>query len=139
MKISDLFDSDAFFHPEEEIKSWIKSSKNYQGEDPLGAETLLIFSTSKQRTWLVATLEMLYCILDDARKENPHINWSMGKNALIHNGNVTLNVSSRDKTDRTGLVDIGPTHKNWLFTKQLFKGKDIESSIKDLLRRAMVG
>ena len=137
MKISKLFDSNAFFRSEEDIKLWIKNSKNYQGEDIRSAEILLIFSTSKQRTYLVATPESLYCILEDVRKSKPHINWSMPKKALISNGEVAISISFRDKSEKTGLVDIGSTHKNWLFTKKLFRDSDIASSIKEFIVRAM--
>ena len=60
MSIKALFDSDAFFRPEKEIKDWIKHSKNYQGENPNSVHLLKFFSTSKQRTYLVATPARLH-------------------------------------------------------------------------------
>jgi hypothetical protein len=39
--------------------------------------TLLIFSTSRQHTWLVATTKSLACVLDDVRREDPRIQWTM--------------------------------------------------------------
>ena len=79
----------------------------------------------------------LYCILDDVRKKHPHINWSMPKSDMKDANGIKLNIASRDKTDRTGLVDIGGKHKRWLYTKKLFSSKDIETSIEEFLDNAM--
>tara|TARA_B100000315_G_C14442213_1_gene525235 strand:+ start:435 stop:845 length:411 start_codon:yes stop_codon:yes gene_type:complete len=133
MKFSNLFDSNAFFRAEKDIKSCIKNSKNYEEEDPMSTNLLLIFSTSKQRTYLVASSKRLYCILDDIRKDVPRINWSLRRNSLKSNGQIIINILSRDKTEKTGLVDIGSNHKNWLFSKKLFERLDIVSSIKNLI------
>jgi hypothetical protein len=133
MRFKKWLDSEAFFRTEDEVRLSIKKSKNYEGEDPSTAQYLIIFKTSKQRTYLVVTTKRLYCIIDDSRKDAPHINWSMEKSSLKDNGQIIINISERDKTEKTGLVDIGPKHKNWLFTKKLFEDKDIVSSIKDLI------
>jgi len=132
-----LFDFDKRFHSEDEIKSSIESSKNYRGEKPKETQILLIFKTSKQRTWLVATNKRLYCILDDIRITKPYINWSMGKDSLTDNGKVSVEISIHDKSDRTGLVDIGSSHRGWLFTKSLFRDNPIELSIKNLIASKM--
>ncbi|MCH8342956.1 MAG: hypothetical protein IH983_03110 [Planctomycetes bacterium] len=133
MSIKALFDSDAFFRPEKEIKDWIKHSKNYQGENPNSVHLLKFFSTSKQRTYLVATPARMYCILDDSRKDNPHINWSIARNELEKDEKVIMTISTSDKTENTGLVDIGPKHKNWLFTRSLFLQASIANSIQRLI------
>jgi len=132
-----LFDFDKRFHSEDKIKSFIKFSKNYCREDPKEAQALLIFKTSKQRTWLVSTSERLYCILDDIRITKPRINWSMGRNSLTDNGKVSAKISTRDRSDRTGLVDISSEHRGWLFTKSLFSNKPIDLSIKNLIASKM--
>lgn len=137
MKFQDFFDSDAGFRNTNDIKSAIKMSKNYEGEDPDSAKLLKIFSTSKQRTYLVATNLRLYCILDDVRKNSPHINWSMGRGDIKDDNRIKLNITSRDKTDKTGLVDIGEKHKRWLYTKELFLSKNIEASIEEFLNDVM--
>ncbi len=137
MKISSLFDKNAFFRSEQEIQSWIKSSKNYKGENPEHTQLLIFFSTSKQRTYLVASQERLYCILDDARKDNPHVNWSMNKEEVMGDDQITLEISTRDKTEKTGLVNFGPKHKNWLYTKSLFVNQDLKASIEHLIKSTM--
>ena len=47
MKVSDLFNLDANFHKEEEVKQFIVHSKNYQAdkESPDDTNALIIFQT----------------------------------------------------------------------------------------------
>ena len=90
------------------------------------ARTLLIFETSKQRTWLVATAIRLYCVLDDVRKDKPRLQWSVLKGEAAH-------IETRSKTDQTGLVDIGTRHRWWLYSKRLFDRKSIEQQISELI------
>jgi hypothetical protein len=137
MRLFELFDDQDSFRSDGEIRKCIEHSKNYEGENPADSKTLLFFKTSKQRTYLVATDSRLYCILDDARKESPHINWSMPKNSLIENGKLIIAIQTRNKTQNTGLVDISNSHKNWLFTKELFSSVGIEERIGDFLLNAM--
>lgn len=125
-----------------EIKDQIRLSKNYNRDssDPSRAGALLIFSTSNQQTWLVATANRLYCILDDVRKPEPHINWSMGKGRLVGDGGeLLIEPRSRDHTDRTGYVDIGDNHKDWLFSRSLFSDEKVEDRITGLIRSQMGG
>lgn len=137
MKLAKLFDNNAFFRSESEIKKWIVKSRNYQGEDTSIAKSFLYFSTSKQRTYLVATNKRLYCILDDSRKEKPHINWSMPRKDVLDNNRLMFSITTRDKSNKTGLADIGIKHKNWLFSKELFSSSDIESSMKEFIESSM--
>ena len=137
MEISSLFDNNAFFRSKSKIKEWIKNSKNYKGEDPRSAKLFMFFSTSKQRAYLVATERRLYCILDDSRKDYPHINWSMPKRDVKDRNGLKITITSRDKSEKTGLVDISDKHKNWLYTKNLFSSKNIESSMAEFIENAM--
>lgn len=137
MKLSELFDINAFFRSETEIKEWIKYSKSYDGEDPQSAELFMFFSTSKQRTYLAATNKRLYCILDDSRKNSPHINWSMSKNDAVDNNGLLFSIKTKDKSKKTGLVDIGEKHKNWLFSKDLFLSTSIEASMEKFIVSSM--
>lgn len=137
-KAASLFDSDEGFRSDKEIRGSIRMSKNYEGEFADKAQVLMIFSTSKQRTYLIASNERLYCVLDDVRQPGPHVNWSLPKAKVTDGQRMTLEVSSRDKTDAAGLVDLGAQHKRWLFTKGLFKGTSIEEKVEELIMGAMV-
>lgn len=128
------------FLTKEEIVKYISKSLNYKSniEGIDNANAILIFDTSKQKTWLVATNERLYCILDDIRESEPHINWSMSKQKLISNNSLKISISAKEKSKDTGLVDIGETHKGWLYSKKLFPLTSIEDTIKRFILSQMV-
>ena len=138
MKAKDFFDRDHKFYDEKEIKGIIRTSKNYSSEENTdSAEALLIFKTSKQRTWLIATDKRLYCVLDDYRKPQPSVMWSKKRDNIFSQGNMSLNIQTRDYKQNTGLVDIGTDHKDWLFSKSLFINNKISDSIIDLIKKKM--
>ncbi len=140
MRVSNLFDSVANFHSEQEVQQFIVHSKNYDAgkESPIDAGALVIFETSKQKTWLVTTQERLYCILDDIREPAMHINWSIRKNLVVSDNSVKLDIKTKDNTAVTGRIDIGENHKNWLYSKSLFKKRDISSEIGKLITTNMI-
>jgi hypothetical protein len=127
------------FKSREEIVRYIVNSVNFDSttESPESAKALLLFQTAKQRTWLVATRERLYCVLDDVRKPEPHINWSLPRRQVIEDGNVVLDIRPHDRTERTELVDFGPEHRRWLYTRDLFERGDVASAIREFLEKAM--
>jgi len=123
-----------------DIKRTITSSKNYRldGTPPEAARALLIFSTSRQQTWLVATSQRLYCILDDLATGEATVNWSMGRDALVaSDGTLKIKLQERPYKDRTWYVDFGDAHTDWLFSRSLFAGRSIEDAVRDLLREQM--
>jgi hypothetical protein len=127
------------FKSREEIAEYVAHSVNFDPtlEDPRTTKTLLLFQTSRQRTWLAATPERLYCILDDVRKPEPHINWSMPRAKIIENGEVGLEIRPHDRTARTGLVDFGDEHRRWLYTRDLFDRGDVVAATREFLKQAM--
>lgn len=125
------------FWGEPDICALIKRSKNFDSssESPDQSKSLLIFQTSKQQTWLVSTTKRLYCILDDVRKPKPKVQWAILKENLGSKDNYANAISFRSKTERTGRVDIGVQHKNWLYTKQFFSETSIDIQINNLLSK----
>jgi hypothetical protein len=128
------------FESYEGIVSSISNSKNFnpEAENPGAADALLIFSTPKQQAWLVATSERLYGIVDDLRKEKPHINWSMSRQKLVSGESVSMKLISREKNELSGFIDIGETCTNWLYTKRLFVNDHIKNQIRSLIKRKMI-
>jgi hypothetical protein len=126
-----------FMSPGDIIQA-IRESPNFNSdsEDLAKAEALLIFQTSKQQTWLVATGARLYCVLDDLRRSFKPVRWSLGAKELASYENLPGGISARDSNERVGLLNIGPRH-NWLYSKKLFTSKSIEDEVKDLIRRQM--
>ena len=123
------------FSSEPQIRQTITRSKNYNAskESPEQAKSLLIFETSKQHTWLVATEERLYFILDDVRKPEPHINRSVRREILKAQPNGSPAINVLPKSVHTGLVDIGLGQRSYLYSKDLFSQRPIENAIDDLL------
>lgn len=122
-EIVDLVRSQTRFDPAVEVKS--------------AAEALLIFQTSKQQTWLVATSAGLYCVLDDLGKGFTRVQWAISSKHLVSGGTLTASISARDESERTGLLDVNE-RRNWLFSKKLFTAKGIEASVRDLISKAMM-
>ncbi len=137
MIIKQLFLGGRNFFDKTDIENYINQSKNYNRDKTVAEGSLLIFKTSKQHTWLVLSSKRLYCILDDIRKPKPHINWSISNSKLISGNDIILELIARDKSENTGLIDIGQDHKNWLFSKSLFASIDIVSSINNLIKLAI--
>jgi len=139
MKLIELLSGRADFASKAEIIQYVQNSKNFDParEDLSKAEALLFFSTSKQHTWLVATSEQLYCVLDDIRKDRPHINWSMPRSRLFDGDQVIAKINTRDKSEFTGLLDITDEHHGWLYTKRLFSDASPAQRINDLLTSTM--
>jgi hypothetical protein len=113
----------------DDVKKLVATSVNYEGEDPNEARTLLLFTTSTQQTWLIATSRRLYCALDDRRKPNATVQWSM---PIVEAR--TAAISKKEYRDRTGLLDIGK-RTNWLYTKGLFKRTDVIEGVRNFIRQ----
>lgn len=73
-KLKQIFDF-RDFHDIEKIIETIKDSKEFEdGEENLwNAIPLLVFETSKQRTWFIITEFRIYCSLDDRSESNSRI------------------------------------------------------------------
>ncbi len=127
------------FSSEPEIRRSIEQSNCYDAskESPEDASSLLIFDTSRQHTWLVATGEHLYFILDDVRQPAPRIRRSVRRSELKGLPDGSVAVTTRQKSDRTGLVDVGLRRRGWLYSKKYFSSEQlIERAVNDLLAAA---
>jgi len=126
------------FWAEDRIRKLITKSKKFDGsqESPDDARSLLIFRTSKQQSWLVATPERLYFILDDARKPGPHISRSDSRKSLLNQGSLADIVKARPHTERTGVIEIGQGRRGWYYSRLLFTDRPIEDEVVELLQRA---
>ena len=127
------------FSSEFEIRANIKKSGSYDSsnESSDDAHCLLIFETSRQHTWLVATGERLYFILDDIRKPAPQVKRAVRRGDLRVRPDGTIAVSTQPKSTNTGLVDIGLRRRGWLYSKDLFTSqRPIEHAINELLGAA---
>jgi hypothetical protein len=95
-------------------------------------DALLIFKTPKQHTWLVATQEKLYCVLDDAdrRKTGELVQW-----ALPLGDAEPISVKSSDEPTY-GFLDIDD-QTYWYYSRDLFPlPAALTSAISELIRKA---
>lgn len=126
------------FYSMQDIINFVIHSKNYSDDDDLKkAKALKIFQTTKQNTWLVSTNIRMYCVLDDNRKDEPRVRWSIQKNNLIYDNKVSIEIRTQNYSEKSGLIDIGQIH-NWLYSKRLFNKIDIETSIQSLIAKTML-
>lgn len=125
------------FAAEREIRRSIEKSGSYDStrESQDDARSLLIFETSKQHTWLVATGDRLYFVLDDVRRPAPRIARAVDRSELRNQPDGRIAVDTKPKSVRTGLVDVGLRRRGWLYSKALFPStRPIEHAIDHLLR-----
>ena len=115
------------FYDEPQIRKLVEDFKDFDSsqESADSAQSLIIFQTSGQQTWLMSSNKRLYCILDDVRRPRPRVQWSLPKSKV--------KIRTRPKTEKTGLVDFDPRRRSWLFSERLFEEKSIADSITALL------
>ncbi len=119
--------------PEQEEAEPENASDN-EAEDSL--REILVFRTSKQKTWLAVTDQGLSCRIDDARPGKGGPQWVLSKTeakAILDSEAYHVNPGYKA---RTGTFTIGP-RRNWLYTKSLFPEPDyLETVVKKLLENA---
>lgn len=119
--------------PEQEETEPENASDN-QAEDIL--REVLVFRTSKQKTWLAVTEQGLACRIDDTRPGKGGHQWTLSKagaKAILDSGAYHVNPGYKA---RTGTFTIGP-RRNWLYTKSLFPEPDyLDTVVKKLLENA---
>ncbi|MDF9798255.1 hypothetical protein OKW21_003518 [Catalinimonas alkaloidigena] len=118
------------FFTREGIREIINDSE-LVGKGEQVVDEILIFRTSQQRTWLVATEKHLFCILDDedTRASGKVIQWKL---ALKESSPVSAGLYKA----RTGLLNIGPK-KGWLYSKALYnRPQELEQAVSELIQRA---
>lgn len=114
------------FYDEDELRDIL----NKTGEVVI--ETLLIFRTPKQQTWLITTHKFIICVLDDeeTRSKNAIIQW---REAIKKNLNVHAHTSHKGNA----VIDIG-VKKNWLYTKRLFpEATELEEKVRSMIANAL--
>jgi hypothetical protein len=95
------------------------------------SDTLLLFETVQQRTWLVATRQKLLCVLDDVktRASGRLIQWELAFDDAVP-------IAAHAYKPEVGLIDIG-RRKNWLFSLSLFPTPDsVERAVVSFVERA---
>jgi hypothetical protein len=102
------------------------------------AESLLIFATSKQHTWLICSNTTLCCVLDDIRLSEPELKWCEARQRLVgDSGELLIALQAYPYKPATGKLDFGSLHKGWLYSLSLFEKDKVEEKVRDLILRKM--
>ncbi|MHC9419868.1 hypothetical protein ACYZX9_14865 [Sphingomonas citri] len=136
MRLSDLFAQPRSFYSEEKILQFISSDRRTRGFKLARAKMLLIFDTSKQRTWLVADDKHLHCVSDWSREPEPKLRWSIGRSKIVKNDRISLDIGTADHTGDIGYVRIDGK-KPRFYSKRLFTDKPIGEVIRELLAETL--
>lgn len=120
------------FKSRDEIVGLLRGSPEASNDHFADAETLLIFQTASQQTWLVTTNHALYCVLDDLNKDSTTVQWAMPSSDLFRDDDRLADVSTQDKNDRVGLLSVGK-HKNWLYSKKLFASDNVVNRLSRMV------
>ena len=128
----------------EEIKDYIKLNfplnLSYENSEDLdNSLELLLFETTRQKTWLLCSNFRFFCILDDIAKDTFLIRWQLAKQEIIRNESLILPININPEYKKNaGLIDFGPSHKNWLYSKSLFpNANELKNGIIDLIQNKM--
>lgn len=104
---------------------------------PSGPAELLVFKTSKQKTFLIAKGKRIECHLDDIRPNRGGHQWTLSGDEItriLKAGDYAVNPGYRA---RTGMFSIG-SHKNWLYSKQLFPEPEyLHGALTDLMNKTL--
>lgn len=119
----------------------VSQSNNFDpSEDLESADGFLIFQSDFFKSWLVATRLRLYNIIDDIRRRDARINWSISRSKIFVTGGLTLDIEVREAKDKTGQggssIDIGYRPGN-PFSPELFPANDVAERIVALVRERM--
>jgi hypothetical protein len=111
----------------------VSKSNNFDpAEDLKSADGFIIFEDSFQKSWLVATKLRLYNIIDDTRKKEASINWSISRSKIIIDSELSLDIEIRGD-----IIDIGYRIGN-PFSSELFSSGDVKEKILSLVRKEMI-
>ncbi|MEM1321468.1 MAG: COR domain-containing protein [Bacteroidota bacterium] len=120
----------------ETIEALFQRKAQLQSSSEAVLDHLLLFSTRKQQTWLIATETRLFLLLDgiDQAKSNQYIRWVMSHEEAL--GQIKVNPSAGYNSPNSGLLNIG-SRKNWLYSRRLFpEPQQLEEAIREMLARA---
>jgi serine/threonine protein kinase len=100
-------------------------------------DIILILSTKQQQTWLIATTENIYCVLNDKITFNKRtfLQWRMS----LDEADGYIRVGRKNDDKDFGLLDIGK-RRNWLYNTKLFPNiYDLHDAIEVLLKKGQTG
>lgn len=126
------------FYSREKIIDHVTNSVNFnkhlnEAEETLdNAVAILLFESSKQKSWMVGTNFRIYKILDDRRQDTPQINWSKKIVALMNKETKKLVYKLGDYKDSLSKVKFPHRDKEYLVSKRFFVNSPFEDAMERL-------
>jgi hypothetical protein len=134
MGLTQFFVTPHFAGPRE-IRDAVRLRYEAKPDDFADGELLLIFETSKQQTWLMATDRALYCVTERIDDEHADVRWRISKSEIISDGGFILPIRTEDKSESSGYVTFNGKRAR-LYSKRLFTDVPIERRVKSMLLKA---
>jgi hypothetical protein len=132
VRLSDFFDTGRGFMSVEEIAKILDASPKGDGPAPSSplVESLLIFDTAKQRTWLLLRKDGLHCVIDKPDQDTPRSLWRIRPSKFAE-----LPIRTEPNSRTTGKLYIGEK-KPRLYSLRLFTDVSVERRVRRLLQAA---
>jgi hypothetical protein len=133
--LRDIFDWRKAFASQSEIKQAVSDKYKTRKENFVDARLLLIFSGSKQRTWLVATQSGLYLVTDRLKEDVPKAVWRLDRSDIMSGNTPELEIRVDPYSENTGKIKIGDKAEKF-FSKDLFTDVSVDRRIQSLVESA---
>ena len=118
-----------------DISTTIKKSKRFDGskENIENVKVVQLLDAEKQRTYLVATPENVYKVVDDRRKKGPVVTWSRPVSKVAPNREWKVHIEPYRRTTDYVTISGLPGHSN-LVSRKLFKNISLTSALNNLVK-----
>jgi hypothetical protein len=118
-----------------DLKAQLRDTHDWSKSEYLSAESLLIFDAPRQRTWLIANSNYLYCIFDIIDESSPRMQWRIKKDSIITDNRIALKIATDNYSIRNGYLIIDEK-KPRKYSRLLFQRVSVERSVRILLMKA---
>jgi hypothetical protein len=116
------------FYQREQIVDLLR--KRYRDDQFEENHDLLIFDTSKQHTWLIASDHRLYCVIDNRKENKPKVLWRIRKDELKSRQIRPIEIEDYDSS--FGIIRIGGKRIR-KYSRSLFNATELKRELFDRL------
>ena len=123
-----------------EMKDNLTRMFPFENENFYDIQVIKIFKTENQETNLLINNTRLICNLSNLKYKTSRFKWFMTKDEIFdENGSLKIKIKARETdSEKLGLIDFGKNHKDWYYSKDIFKTPEqIESEIITTLKVKM--
>jgi len=75
----------------------------------------------------------------DIENDSFEVRWQMDRSDLFYGQNLILDIKTNPNySPSSGSIDLGNNHKDWLYTKKLYRSdEELKKSVLNLIRNKM--